>query len=416
MHNLIGKLPLRMVLIVSFVTIIVVASGLTGYLSFRNGQNAVNDLASQLLGKTTVCVQHHLDRYLATPHLINQINLDSISLGQLNVQDFSGLESHFWKQIQQFDSVEAIRYADEQAEYIGVEYIGVDRNNSEGPFGVGVSGPATDYALEVYALNERGNRTERTAAYPDYDPRSRPWYQTAVQNGRVTWTPIFVRINGDMGTDVAIPVYNQDGDLMGVLDVFVSLSDVSDFLRGLDVGKTGQTFIIERSGLLVASSTAEEPYTQTDDETKRSSALDSSEPLIHFTTQHLRQHFGELAHINASQQLYFDLAGERQLVQVTPFQDEYGLDWLIGVVVPESDFMAQINANNRNTILLIKASLISAIIVVVLAARSITQPISHLNHLTRALAQGDWSQKITLKRSDELGELANSFNRMAEMF
>ncbi len=52
MHNLIGRLSLRIVLIVPFVTIIVVAVGLTGYLSFRNGQNAVNDLASQLLGKT----------------------------------------------------------------------------------------------------------------------------------------------------------------------------------------------------------------------------------------------------------------------------------------------------------------------------------------------------------------------------
>ncbi|MEH2301255.1 MAG: hypothetical protein V7K88_20225 [Nostoc sp.] len=34
------------------------------------------------------------------------------------------------------------------------------------------------------------------------------------------------------------------------------------------------------------------------------------------------------------------------------WQDEFGLDWLVVVVVPERDFMAQINANNQTTILL----------------------------------------------------------------
>jgi len=45
------------------------------------------------------------------------------------------------------------------------------------------------------------------------------------------------------------------------------------------------------------------------------------------------------------------------------------LDWLIVVVVPEADFMTQINANNAATILLCGAALIVAIIVGVITAR-----------------------------------------------
>ncbi|TAG55098.1 MAG: hypothetical protein EAZ28_23400 [Oscillatoriales cyanobacterium] len=47
-NKLIGSAPLRAVLIVPFVLQIMGAVGIVGYLSFRNGQKAVNDLASQL--------------------------------------------------------------------------------------------------------------------------------------------------------------------------------------------------------------------------------------------------------------------------------------------------------------------------------------------------------------------------------
>ena len=43
-----GKATLRTVLIVPFVLQIVGAVGLVGYLSWRNGQQAVNDVASKL--------------------------------------------------------------------------------------------------------------------------------------------------------------------------------------------------------------------------------------------------------------------------------------------------------------------------------------------------------------------------------
>ncbi len=41
-----AKLPLRTVLVIPFVVQIFAAVGLTGYLSFKNGQKAVDDLAA----------------------------------------------------------------------------------------------------------------------------------------------------------------------------------------------------------------------------------------------------------------------------------------------------------------------------------------------------------------------------------
>jgi hypothetical protein len=80
------------------------------------------------------------------------------------------------------------------------------------------------------------------------------------------------------------------------------------------------------------------------------------------------------------------LNARHQFVQVTPWQDEFGLDWLVIVVVPESDFMAQINANTRTTILLCFAALGVASVLGIYTSRWIARPILRLSQASKAIA------------------------------
>jgi len=75
----IQKFSLRTTLVVPFVLQIMAAVGLVGYLSFRSGQQAVNDLANQLIDSASQRVNEHLDSYLALPHQINQLNAEAIA-------------------------------------------------------------------------------------------------------------------------------------------------------------------------------------------------------------------------------------------------------------------------------------------------------------------------------------------------
>jgi GGDEF domain-containing protein len=52
----------------------------------RNGQKAVNNLATQLRGQVGDRVSQHLDRYLALPHQINQINAADTALYEAKKQ------------------------------------------------------------------------------------------------------------------------------------------------------------------------------------------------------------------------------------------------------------------------------------------------------------------------------------------
>jgi nitrate/nitrite-specific signal transduction histidine kinase len=48
-----------------------------------------------------------------------------------------------------------------------------------------------------------------------------------------------------------------------------------------------------------------------------------------------------------------------------------------------------------------------------LMSRNITRPLSKLTVATSVIAKGDYSASVEINRTDELGELARSFNTMA---
>ncbi|MBW4487645.1 MAG: HAMP domain-containing protein [Trichocoleus desertorum ATA4-8-CV12] len=405
------KVPLQTLLVAPFVLQIAIAVGLTGWLSLRNGQNAVNDVASQLRTEVTARIQQHVTTYLETPHLVNQINADVIRLGLLNVEDIPGLERYFWQQMQQFKTVSYISLGTEQAEYIGVERL------DNAALQIEVSDRVTGRNFQTYATDSQGNRTRLLQSKPNYDPRRRDWYKTSVKAGKPVWTEIYTYFSTQKLTITAdLPLYDAQGKLIGVTAADLVLSQIGDYLRSLKIGKTGQTFIMERSGLLVATSLTDKPFSLSADgkTQERLAATASRNKLIRATAQHLQQRFGDLRQIRSNQQLDFRLEGNRQFLQVLPLQDGRGLDWLIVVVVPEADFMEQIEANTRSTILLCLAALIAAIALGILTSRWIVQPILHLSRAAKALSQGEWEQTVPVEREDELGVLARAFQNMAE--
>ena len=87
LKNTSRKLRLRTALVVPFILQIVAAVGLVGYLSFRSGERAINDLANQLQKEVNNRVNHHLETYLKMPQRVNQINHDIIQIGLLDANN-----------------------------------------------------------------------------------------------------------------------------------------------------------------------------------------------------------------------------------------------------------------------------------------------------------------------------------------
>ena len=417
------KIPLRLLLIVPFVLEIGTAVGLTGWLSLRNGQKAVNEVVSQLEQEVTIRIQQELALYLDTPHQINRINANLFDLGLLSVDRPQLFERHFWQQIQEFDRVSYIYASSETGGFWTAH-----REAPGGPITYYVTDHPGDGTMDHYTVDARGQRDQFLDRSTDYDPRQRGWYQDAVQAGQARWTDVYQLVPElTLAISANLPIYDGSGKLQGVLGTDLVLSDISSFLSTLRIGQSGQAFLIEPNQLLIASSTQENPFAKSKGQAaeERLNALNSASPLIAATTQHLIVRYQQLTSIHQSQQLNFTLDREKQFVQVTPIVDDLGINWLLVVVVPESDFMGQIQANTRQTIWLCLVALGLATGLGIVTARWIARPISQLSTdaqtVTNALQTPQADQSLTALVSQswqtgpigEVTTLSVAFHRMA---
>ncbi|WP_439345394.1 PAS domain S-box protein [Vacuolonema iberomarrocanum] len=407
-----SRMPLRVIFIVTVISQLIAAVGLVGYLSFRNGQKAVSDLASQLRRELSARIERELQGYFAIPHDINRLNADAFARGDLDVIGGTRGESQLYQQIVVSPTIAFVYCGSEQSG----EFFGVLRSPDDGSVVVSYGNAANQYLRNYYRLDVSGNRTFLLwQADTPFDARTRPWYRQAAASERAIWTDIYIAFTtGLPNITAALPVYDRSGRrLLGVCATDVVLpEEFRSFLRNLEIGQNGQAFLIDRDGDLISTSTDEPLMIGNGEDAQPLPAHESSNELVRESAQYLLSQFGSFDSIRGAQQLDFKQSGQRQFLQVVPFRDRYGLDWLIVVVVPETDFMAQIHANNRNTLLLCLITAGVAIAIGILTARWITRPILKISQAADRLAKGDQVESISPSPVTELDTLASSFNRM----
>jgi len=398
------------VLIIPFVIQIVIAVGLVGYFSFINGQKAVNDITAQLRDEITTRIRGYIQEHLYRPHLMNQINANAIRSGQLNPDDIPHTERHLYSLLKSIPQGVST--------YIGTtsgNFTMAARERNRGLV-IRSSNSSTNGHIKLYTPDSHGNLKESISSSPRFDPRERPWYKTAVKKGKPGWTDVYRNFGSKEASFTAIhPIYDEQKKIIAVLGSSFKLEHIDSFLRSLKIGKTGQVFIMERNGLLMNMSTPESIFEMRNGKLERLNALESSNKRIRLTTKHLLQLEKDFKNIKTAKQYDFKLDNANHFIQVTPFKDDFGLDLLIVLILPEADFMEQIHKNNRTTILLCLLTLVIAILVGIATSNWIIKPIQKLNAAARAVSEGKWDHhiEITAERSDELAALAETFANMA---
>ncbi len=399
-----------MFIVIPFVTQLVVTIGAIGYLSFRNGQKTIQDTVANLTTEINQNVHRNIQSFLAIPQKINKINSSLIQQGLLDIYNSSTMERYFWEQAQIFKSVSSISFGYSKGGIINAG------NEKKGSYII-TTGGRNKGAFNKIAVDEKGNRTELLVTVPDFDSRTRPWYIRAAEQAKAIWSDVYIIFTGhDMALTAGTPVYDQQNNLLGVTINDVFLSKISEFLGNLTIAKSGEYFIIERSGLLVASSTKENPFVTANGgkKNRRIYAHESKAPLIQHAATYLRAEFGEYPSIEGEQGgLIFKINEQRHYLKVKSIEDKYGINWLGVVVIPEADFMEQINNNNRITAFLMLLASVLAVAVGIFITRLITTPVLQLTTDALSLSQGEQTEERKNTFIHEISKLQNSFLEMS---
>jgi len=421
-----ANIPIRVLLTVPFMLQLVGAVGIVGYLSDRSGQQSVRELADKLTQQVLLRINDRLTTYLHAPQDVVAANHLAVEQRTLKINDFEQLRSQFWQQITLNPSLQSIFFANEPGEAIGYgrfqskELVKQAKRLTRKDASIGTryfhrSRSIDPGKRKYYLVDAKGNPLKLVYTFP-VDNHKTPWYRYAKATNQQTWSPISVyKVVPTLGIFALAPIYDAAGKWRGVFVSDFTLAGISTFLEQLKFSASGQTFIMERSGNLVATSTPEIPFVKKGlGETTRLLAVNSKDARTRDIAQQLAHKFGNFRTLQTTQPLTLLSNHEEQFVRVTPYRDRYGLDWLVVIIIPESDFMAEIHANTQRTWLLCGLTLVVAALTGMLSARWIARPIRCLQEAAVAIAQGQLDHPVESCGIGEVAQLTKAFQRMAQ--
>jgi len=183
------------------------------------------------------------------------------------------------------------------------------------------------------------------------------------------------------------------------LGMIASVVDLEFLIRRLrEVSGGGLTpYVVDSQGRLVAAATAE---FATGQEMKN---LDIVRTFVEG---------GNKAQLAATKE--FSVGNGHDRIEMLGTYSPVGsLNWAVVVQKPQRDAYRSVNEMQRTARLLALLAVLLSIGVSIFAARRITNPLSALTEFSRAIAKGDFSQRVHLASRTEIGELAQTFNTMS---
>ncbi|MFZ0772671.1 MAG: HD domain-containing phosphohydrolase [Candidatus Sulfotelmatobacter sp.] len=195
---------------------------------------------------------------------------------------------------------------------------------------------------------------------------------------------------------VSSPV-SYGGRFLGMVGAVVDLQFLIRRLHEVSGGGL-IPYVVDAQGRLVAAGTPQ--YVTGQD-------MKSLEIVRNFVDE------GNKAQLAATKE--FDVTeGKNSVEMLGTYSPVTTLDWAVVVQKPQREAYRGVYEMQRTARLLALLAVLLSIGVSIFAARRITNPLQILTQSSRALARGDFSQRVHLWSRTEIGELAETFNTMSQ--
>jgi HD-GYP domain-containing protein (c-di-GMP phosphodiesterase class II) len=184
------------------------------------------------------------------------------------------------------------------------------------------------------------------------------------------------------------------------LGMIASVVDLQFLIRRLhEVSGGGLTpYVVDAQGRLVAAATPE--YATGQD-------MKNLEIVRNFVES------GNKAQLAATKE-FTVIDGKNSVEMLGTSSPVTALDWAVMVQKNQREAYRGVYEMQHTARLLALLAVLLSIVVSTFAARRITNPLEVLTQSSRALARGDFSQRVQLSSRTEIGELAQTFNTMSE--
>lgn len=241
---------------------------------------------------------------------------------------------------------------------------------------------------DLYVLDLAGNIVANSGDVIAHQS-DQSWFQQAVGGETVVSDVYKLATTDESIITFATPLMSPSGSLIGVVAGNANSQQINDLLAANLLGKTGDVFMVDRQGMIVADPVPEEVF----------SDVAYLEPI----QAALRGETGTMIAIDPH-------TGETSLFAYTPAVGVQ--DWISIGQVPIEELTDPITELVTRTRIVVFIAFLFVIAIIILITRNIVRPLKKLTLAAQQLGEGHYTTNVAVESSDEIGQLAKAFNSM----
>jgi signal transduction histidine kinase/DNA-binding response OmpR family regulator len=388
---------LRTILIYSLLVFALLPAALVGGLMYRSTLENVDRLSSKIIEDVAFRVQLDTESHLLQAHsLLNgvlspQPTAEQILKAQELMAQPAAFETLAFSLTGMLPDVSFLYFGNRDSAFYGVQQI--------------LSGTTTTVKVHVKPENESSRRyfssqyalDHRTELAPEskaFDPRQRPWYQSAVQAKARVFTTVYPSASsGQLLITLAQPVIDPQGSVVGVVGADLFLQALTQRLQAQKISEHGVAFLVDEQGYLVATSTSEKLFMNIGEQLQRLKPEQSSNATMrqaYAAYQAFQSTRGQSDQDDRLElQRYLDRSpGEKMIAAMRPFGQSQGLTWRMIVAAPDNDFAGDTRQSIRQSVYVTLMVLAIGAVVATWFAYNLSRRFARLTQAASELGQG----------------------------
>ncbi|MCE9969954.1 methyl-accepting chemotaxis protein [Aeromonas salmonicida] len=237
--------------------------------------------------------------------------------------------------------------------------------------------------------NGKMNDSDPSINRSGYDPRSRGWYQEAMSKGGLIVTKPYL----DVAYNIMVVTLAQPAQ-GGVVGGDLSIASLVEDITKMKLPADGFAIMMHKDGTVIAykdAAKAMKPATEIDNDLTNA-LIDQSKAG------------------NTLVPAYFDSEGRDKLLMAVDIPDT---DWELVLVLDKATLEAPLSSLLMTQLGLALLVLVGSILAISWLVSLLLGPLTKVSQALARIADGngDLTQRIKIDANDEVGQLANSFNR-----
>jgi signal transduction histidine kinase/CheY-like chemotaxis protein len=396
---------LRAVLMSSLLLFSLLPAATVGCFLYRSHLHSVHTLSEKIVEDVAQRVKTDTETHLLQAHeMLNGLiqerptELDAVR-ARLLIQKPALFEQSAFVMTGMTPDVPKMYFGTERGQFLGVE-----TRLQEGASLLQVSERKRgDQDVRFFSASHPGDRRLTLPLAPGRDePRSHAWYQAAIAHKGRVFAPVSI-FEQQLLLTLAQPVYDTDGRALGVFAIDLPLKRLGQMLQGMRISPHGAVFLVDEQGLLVASSTGDELFSDVGGMLRRHTPAQSRNPIVRSAYAEAAPSLGKTKESSVQRESFLRrmaMDDDTLMVVLQPFGENRGVRWSLVVAAPESDFTQEAQAALQKTLAITGLTLLlGALLAIGLAyrlsrrfkllsaaaaqlARAEVPPVQHGTHIT----------------------------------